>query len=443
MIVLEIGKLAGKKLKETILNKIDHFRSDVLVPAGPGEDSSVIDLGDYLLVVSSDPITGAEKNAGYLAVNVASNDIAAAGAEPFGIQVVLLLPTKLGEEKAEKLMNEIVKTAKSMNIEVLGGHTEITDLVEKPIITVTALGKAKKDELTSSSDAEAGDVLYITKGMGIEGSYILANDYPEYLKEKGVSENTLKKVDEYINLLSVIPESRIARKNGVKAMHDVTEGGVYGAVAEMASAAELGYIIEEDTFETKPEVAEICNKLGINPAALISSGSMLMAAAPDNNLENIFEKSEIDVFRVGKLIENADPQDIHEAIELKGIYELNGYEIEERHVNFNEKPPEEFSMSEFTEGIVFVDKRQDREIKSEGLAQEVVRRVQEMRKDLDLDLEERIEIEIDIEEAELIQEKTDYIKKETRADSLEFKESPSGYNKDWDKINAKIGIKEV
>src|SRR6056297_3416207 len=122
---MEIGKLAGSRLKEIILDKIEHFRSDVVVPAGPGEDSAVVDFGDSLLVVSSDPITGAEKNAGFLAVNVACNDIAAAGAEPFGIQVVLLLPPELEEEKSENLMGEIVSTAKSMDIEVLGGHTEI------------------------------------------------------------------------------------------------------------------------------------------------------------------------------------------------------------------------------------------------------------------------------------------------------------------------------
>ncbi|MFP4021868.1 MAG: AIR synthase family protein [Halanaerobium sp.] len=304
MILLEIGKLSGDKLKKTILDKIEHFRSDVIVPAGPGEDSAVIDLGDYLLVVSSDPITGAEKNAGYLAVNVACNDIAAAGAEPFGIQVVLLLPPSLNEKNSEKLMKDIVSTAREMEIEVLGGHTEITDLVKKPIITITALGKAKKNELTSSSAAEAGDIIYISKGMGIEGSYILASDYREHLIKKGVSLETLDKVSEYLNLLSVIPESRIARKNGVKAMHDVTEGGVYGAVAEMASASGLGYIIEKDGFKIKREIAEICGKLNLDPAALISSGAMLMAAAPNNKLKEIFKENGIELIKVGRLIEN-------------------------------------------------------------------------------------------------------------------------------------------
>lgn len=310
---MKIGKLAGKKLKKTILNKIEHFRSDVIVPAGIGEDSAVIDMEDNLLVTSSDPITGAEKHAGYLAVNVACNDIAAAGAEPFGVQLILLLPPSLEEENAEKLMDEIVIAAKSMDVEILGGHTEITDLIKRPIINITAYGKAKKEELCSSASAEKGDILYASKGIGIEGCYILANDYREYLLKKGVNELSIRKAASYINLLSVIPESRIARKNGVKAMHDVTEGGIYGAISEMAEAAKLGYIIEKDNFEFKAEVAEICSKIDIDPSALISSGSMLMAAPPNNKLPEIFAKNNIELIRVGRLIEKGS------YIEEKGI----------------------------------------------------------------------------------------------------------------------------
>lgn len=303
---MEIGKVAGNKLKKVILDKIDHFRSDVFVPAGLGEDSAVIDFGDYMLVVSSDPITGAEKNAGFLAVNVACNDIAAAGAEPFGIQVVLLLPPELEEDKSEKIMEDIVAAAKEIEVEVLGGHTEITDLVNKPIIVVTSLGRAKKSELTSSSSAEAGDILYISKGMGIEGVYILASDYEDYLLEKGVNPASIRSVKKYINKLSVLPESRIARKNGVKALHDVTEGGVYGAVAEMAAASGLGYLIEKDNFVISKEVADICNNLNMDPAGLISSGTMLMAAPEEIDLNKIFKNSGIEIFRIGKLLKNGE-----------------------------------------------------------------------------------------------------------------------------------------
>jgi len=329
---LEIGKLAGNSLKELILNKIDHFRSDVYTPAGPGEDSAVVDLGDTMLVVSSDPITGAEKNAGFLAVNVAANDIAAAGAEPFGIQVVLMLPPDMEEKRSEALMKDIVSTAREMEIEVLGGHTEITDLVKKPIITVTALGKAVKDELRSSASAEEGDILYITKGMGIEGSYILATDYENYLADIGVSKDTLTAVKKYLNKLSVLPESRIARKSRVRALHDVTEGGVYGAISEMASASKLGFIIEKDNFVVSREVKEICDKLNIDPAGLISSGTMLMSAPKSLDISSLFADTGIEIFRVGRMIE-------------KGSYIIeNGLKKE-----FN--PPEKDELWKFIEKI--------------------------------------------------------------------------------------------
>jgi len=191
-----------------------------------------------------------------------------------------------------------------MDIEVLGGHTEITDLVQKPIITVTALGKAKKEELSSSSAAEVGDVLYISKGMGIEGSYILASDYKEHLRNHGVSSEALAKVSGYLNLLSVIPESRRARKNGVKAMHDVTEGGVLGALYEISQASNCGFKVFYDKIPILESTKKICNAFEIDPLRLISSGSMLIFT---NNGEKIIEqlkKNDIDCEIIGKTIKD-------------------------------------------------------------------------------------------------------------------------------------------
>ncbi len=150
-----------------------------------------------------------------------------------------------------------------------------------------------------------------------------------------------------------------------------------------------------------------------------------------------------DANKVGNMIEEADSQEIYDSIESEGSYYLNEFEIKEKHVEFSEEPPEKYSMSEFTDGKVFVDKDQNREIRAEGMAQEVVRRIQEMRKDLDLDLEERISIEIKIDDnSNLVEDKRDYIMKETRADSFEFVDSPSGHVDQWDKINAVIGIEK-
>ncbi|MGB4372729.1 MAG: AIR synthase related protein, partial [Halanaerobiales bacterium] len=222
---MKIGKIPGKKLEEIILNKISFKRDDVLLHAGLGEDSAVVDLQGGLLAISSDPITGTAQNAGYLAVHVACNDLAAVGAEPIGIQVILLLPANIEEAEITQLMQEIIETAASIGVEVLGGHTEILSLVSKPIVCITAVGRIKNNNYVSSSASLPGDDILITKGVGIEGTYILANDYPDLLKEKGISQATIDKALKYKDKISVLKEGLLAAEYGVHAMHDVTEGG--------------------------------------------------------------------------------------------------------------------------------------------------------------------------------------------------------------------------
>ncbi len=300
---MKIGKIPGSKLEEIILNKIGYKRDDVLVHAGIGEDSAVVDLEGQLLVISSDPITGASKNAGYLAVHVACNDIASAGALPIGIQVVLLLPEEIEEKQIALLMNEITETAAKINVEVLGGHTEILSAVSKPIICVTAVGKVEKNKYLSSAGAKPGDDIVVTKGIGIEGTYILANEYTELLREKGVSEETIKKASEYKEKLSVIKEGKIAACLGAHAMHDITEGGLYGAIEEISKAADLGFDLNLDNLPITQETKEITEALGIDAAGLISSGSMLVVIPNSNLLLKELQSCDIVSAKVGVITE--------------------------------------------------------------------------------------------------------------------------------------------
>ncbi len=243
---MKAGKVGVKKLSNTVLNQVTHHREDIIVGASIGEDSAVVDFGDESLVISSDPITGAAENAGYLAVNVACNDIASTGAVPVGIEVVLLLPTNFPEQKTISLMKKIDQSAKEINVEILGGHTEVLDLVLAPLIVVTAIGRVKKDKHISTSNAQNGDDIILTKGAGIEGTYILGNDFSNLLEKKGIKKSLINNVKSYKRKISVIKEGKIAAENGANALHDVTEGGVYGAVEEMAVASGLGFEIYTD-----------------------------------------------------------------------------------------------------------------------------------------------------------------------------------------------------
>src|SRR5690554_1881959 len=299
---MKLGKIPGHCLQQLVLDKIGFKRKEVLVHAGLGEDSAVVDLGGELLVISSDPITGASKNAGYLAVHIACNDLAATGAEPLGLQTILLLPSYMTENDLERLMEEIVKTASSIGVEVLGGHTEILSIVSKPLIAVTAIGKVEKEKYDSSSGAEPGDEVIVTKGLGIEGTYILATEFEEDLLKAGISQDIIVSARKYGDRLSVINEGIIAAGLGVHAMHDITEGGFYGAVEEISLASGSGFEIYREKFPVNSETELICSALGIDPAGLISSGSMLIVAPDGKRVVDILKEKGIFSAVVGRML---------------------------------------------------------------------------------------------------------------------------------------------
>lgn len=303
---MKAGKIGVKKLSNTILNQITHHREDVLLGAEIGEDSAVVDFGENSVVISSDPITGAAKNAGYLAVNVACNDLASTGAIPIGIEVVLLLPTGTSEEKTIDLMKEINLSAEKIEVEVLGGHTEVLDLVSKAIIVVTAIGKVKRGKHIPTSNAKAGDDIILTKGAGIEGTYILANDFEKKLREKGIDSKLLKSAKKYKSKISVIKEGKIAAKNEANALHDVTEGGLYGGVEEMAIASNLGFEIYKEKVIINKETEEITNLLELDPLGLISSGSMLISASDSKKIVKEINDKGIKASIIGKFTLDKD-----------------------------------------------------------------------------------------------------------------------------------------
>src|SRR5690554_5330579 len=164
-----------------VLSAIQFKREDVLVHAGLGEDCAVIDFGEEVCLVTSDPITGAVAGIGELAVHVACNDLAANGGTPVGVQVVLLLPEQIQEDQIHQIMEDIQATAASLQVEVIGGHTEITSKVADPVVSITAIGRAPKTRFVTSKGAKPGDDLVITKGVGIEATVILARDFGHFL----------------------------------------------------------------------------------------------------------------------------------------------------------------------------------------------------------------------------------------------------------------------
>lgn len=275
---MEIGKIPTEILEKIILNPINNInfkRDDIIIRPSTGEDCSAVDLNGELLVISTDPITGSDKNCGYLAVHINCNDVASSGAEPIGILLTVLLPKDSHLNVLEEIMDGAYKAARELKIEILGGHTEVTEAVNKPIISGTIIGKTKNKNFISSAGAKIGQDVIMTKWAGIEGTSIIASDYEEKLS-KVLSKDIIETAKGFIDFISVVQDGLIAGENGATSMHDVTEGGILGAAWEIAHCSNVGIDIFIDDIPLMPETIEICKIAKINPYRLISSGSMII-----------------------------------------------------------------------------------------------------------------------------------------------------------------------
>lgn len=303
--MLKIGKLPPQLLEEMILEPIQRKnkrRYDVIIRPKTGEDCSAVRLGDELCVVSTDPITSAKKDVGYLAVHVNCNDIAASGAEPVGILLTLLLPVESEKQVIEEIMEGVQKAAAETNIEILGGHTEVTAAVNQPVLSAAVIGKTRGKKFISSGGAKIGQSVIMTKWAGLEGTVILAQEHKEQLK-KSIEPSLLKAAETMKGFLSVIHEASIAVEFGATAMHDATEGGILGAVWEVAQCSNTGVVVFEDKIPVKEETIQICQKAGISPYGLISSGSLIITAFEGEKLVEKLKKAGIESAVIGTITE--------------------------------------------------------------------------------------------------------------------------------------------
>ncbi len=300
--VLEIGKIPLDILNSAIFrpNVETVKREEVVVGPAVGEDCSAIKFDSQICLLSSDPITGAADDVGYLAVHVNVNDIAASGGEAIGIMVTVLLPENSTVSDLEKIMSDVYKGAKEANIEVIGGHTEVTNAVTRPLVSATIIGKAKSAGFISTSGAKAGHDVVMTKYAATEGVSIIAAKHGNIIKES-LGEDVLSWAKAQGNQISVVKEASVALEFEVSAMHDITEGGVFGACYELAAGANKGITIQLEKIPIHENTTGICKVFNINPYKLISSGSLLICTPFGEGLAARLRGQGINAAVIGKI----------------------------------------------------------------------------------------------------------------------------------------------
>ncbi|NJE84313.1 hydrogenase [Thermococcus sp. CX2] len=311
--MLPPGKIPPEKLREIVFNRLGAPGERVIIKSDLGVDATAIDFGSSVLVASTDPITGAEERIGFYAVHINANDVATFGAKPKWFLVSILLPENADEALLAKIMNELHESAEKLGVAIVGGHTEVTPGLHRPIVVGTMLGEVSKEKLVTSNGAKPDDAIILTKWAGLEGTSIIASEREEELV-KVFGREFVERAKSFISMISVVEDALTANEVGVDAMHDPTEGGITNGLHEMADAAELGFRVYAEKIPIREETLKICEFYDLNPLALISSGA-LMIAAPKEKAEGIISALKgkgINASVIGEFLEDKDSRVIVE-----------------------------------------------------------------------------------------------------------------------------------
>ena len=303
---MEIGKFPASLLERLLAkNPIQ----DPRVVLGPrvGEDAAALEVGDRLLVAASDPVTFATERIGWYAVQVNANDVACSGATPRWFLATLLVPEGFSEGDAEAVFDQILQGCQAVGAVLVGGHSEVTYGIDRPIVLGTMLGEVEPDKLIRSGGAEEGDSIVLTKGIAIEGTALLARERAEALRQAGVPLETIEKAAALLNSpgISVLNDARTACGSvRVHSLHDVTEGGLVTGLREVAQASQLGLAIEEGSVPLLPECQAVCQALELDPLGLLASGALLVTLAPGDvpALLAALQREHINGFEIGQML---------------------------------------------------------------------------------------------------------------------------------------------
>jgi hydrogenase maturation factor len=279
--LLPLGKLPPDLMRD-LLGRLAPTDPAVLVGPGPGLDCAVLDIGDQLLVLKSDPITFATASIGRYAVTINANDVAVFGAQPRWFLATVFLAPGRTDSEAKALLVDIQSTCQALGAELIGGHTEVTAGLDRPIVAGTMIGVVDRTRLITPRGAQPGDVLLLTKGIPLEAASVLARDHARHFEH--LRPETLEVARGYLDRpgLSVVAEALAAADTGaVTAMHDPTEGGLVGALWELSEAAGVALQIDLDAIPILPEAADICRAAGMDPLSSLASGALLITTRPE------------------------------------------------------------------------------------------------------------------------------------------------------------------
>ena len=300
---MKTGKISENILKRSVLGQIEKCHNEVIKGAGTGEDCAFLSWENsrFLTAVSTQTIALGVSNAAYLAVMAAANNLAASGAEPKAVTLAVTLPEGTEEEQLKELMRQAKECCRKLNIQIAGGHTEVSPAVRRPVVTATVAGRAGGQSFLQESgkDAAADMDIVVSKWIGMEGTCTIAREKEAELCRR-FPPDLIALAREQEKYLSVAPEAATALKSGVYAMHDVRNGGIFGALWEISRKLGVGLCADLKQIPVRQETIEICEFYNLNPYELLSGGTLIMLARDGRQLAERMETEGIAASVIGR-----------------------------------------------------------------------------------------------------------------------------------------------
>jgi hydrogenase maturation factor len=307
-----LGKLPADLLAE-LLSKVSNTDPRVIVGPGVGVDAAVLDMGDRYLVAKTDPITFATDQLGWYAVHVNANDIACMGGTPRWFLATLLMPeNQANEELAATVFEQITQACEALDVSLVGGHTEITFGIDRPIVMGCMLGEVEPQRLLTPAGVAEGDVVILAGGVPIEATAIIARERADELEGQYEAEFLTRCANFLVDPgISVVAAAQAAVAAGeVHAMHDPTEGGLATGLWELAQSSKTAIEVQEAAIQVVPEGRILCEHYGLDPLRSIASGALLVVAAPEsaNQIVAALEEEGISAAAIGEVTGHAEPK---------------------------------------------------------------------------------------------------------------------------------------
>ncbi len=323
---MKTGKISESILKRSVLKQIEKVHSEVLKGAGVGEDCAFLswekhddnkDADSGGMAVSTQTVALGISDAAFLAVMAAANNLAAAGALARTVTLAVTLPEGAEEILLRELMEQALDCCRKLKIQIVGGHTEVSRSVRQPVVTATVIGEYQKNAVLKDAEKEkqaagktdvyspAGLDIVVSKWIGMEGTSIIAKEKERELLKR-FPPVLVKMAGDQREYLSVASEAATALKSGVYAMHDVRNGGIFGALWEISRKLGVGLCVDLKKIPVRQETIEICEFYNLNPYELISGGMLIMLTRDGQRLAEDLENKGINGIVIGSTNDGND-----------------------------------------------------------------------------------------------------------------------------------------